>query len=446
MSRPRQSIRWQPLGMKRGVFFDFDSTLTTPIKLPRFHRHAVADRPDIFASMTSEEIIANFGGRQRIARLATLFRSLAETGTELFIVSIGFRDSCIIPHLRAVGLAKFFLAENIYGQDSEALRSREFAKGRLIASLMTERGWEPNEVLFIDDSARHVEGAASVCEVLKVSGRGLSEAELEAIAVICQEGHVASDGHVVSAAGATVPWRLRADEGVPEAVVAVGAWRVIEVPAEKVRAAADSSPLAAQRRVMDKSPMISRRTAEASPMAAPSRRAVDASPPGMGRRALDASPSASRQSVDLSPLASKRAADASPFCMSRRAVDSSPRASQPVADSSPPTSKRTKDASPFCMPLRAADASPLASRRAVDASSPVSQQTTDASPAACQPAAEASTPAPRRMVASPLASRQTVDGLPMASRHISMPASRRTSRGGSQPARSAADSSPPAFR
>jgi len=274
--------------MKRGIFFDFDSTITTPIKVPRFHRHAVADRPDIFSNMTGEEIVANFGGRQRIARLAGLFRSLSDAGAELFIVSIGLRDSCILPHLRAVGLAKFFPSDNVYGQDSEALRSRDFAKGRLIASLMAERGWEANDALFIDDSARHVEGAASICEVLKVGGRGLSEAELEAIGVICHEGHAGGLGNPVCDLAEntrrTAPtWRLQADEEVPEAAVAVGVWRVAEAPTERV--CVDASPPANHRKLVDRSPLNAKQTVMESPPAtagAPMRRAQHDASPGQG--------------------------------------------------------------------------------------------------------------------------------------------------------------------
>merc|ERR1719215_1549801 len=91
---------------KRGIFFDFDSTLTTPIKLSRFQRVAIADRPEIFSPMTSEGLISNFGGRSRLQQLSDLFQSLQEVGCELYIVSIGLRDACIIPHLKALGLVK----------------------------------------------------------------------------------------------------------------------------------------------------------------------------------------------------------------------------------------------------------------------------------------------------------------------------------------------------
>ena len=52
---------------------------TTPIKLPRFHRHAIADSPEIFTSMTPQEILANFGGRQRLQRLGKLLQAKSLT-------------------------------------------------------------------------------------------------------------------------------------------------------------------------------------------------------------------------------------------------------------------------------------------------------------------------------------------------------------------------------
>lgn len=176
---------------KRGVFFDFDSTITTPIKIQRFHRHAIADRVDIFSAMTGEEIVANFGGRQRLQRLVELFGVLREAGCELFIVSIGFRDS-IIPHLKAVGLIKFFSLENIYGQDSPGMQTFNCAKGRLIATIMSERGWGPEDALFIDDSAKHIDAAVGVCDLLHVAGRGLSNAELDWIRAVACAGDAAA--------------------------------------------------------------------------------------------------------------------------------------------------------------------------------------------------------------------------------------------------------------
>ncbi|CAE7527289.1 unnamed protein product [Symbiodinium natans] len=85
--------------------------------------------------MTPQEILANFGGRPRLARMRQLFEELTKMGCELFIVSIGFRDTCILPHLQAVGLEQFFKPENVFGQDSRALQERGFVKGRPLPRL-----------------------------------------------------------------------------------------------------------------------------------------------------------------------------------------------------------------------------------------------------------------------------------------------------------------------
>jgi len=176
--------------MKRGVFFDFDSTITTPIKLHRFKRHAIADQPQIFASMSAEEIVSNFGGRLRVPRLSALFKGLADGGTDLYIVSLGFRDSCIFPHLRAVGLSKYIQEEHIFGQDIETFQLHKFVKADLIAEIMSQRGWSPVECLFVDDTLKHVEIAAArgLCDVVKVAGKGLSPCEMDAVLAIGTQG------------------------------------------------------------------------------------------------------------------------------------------------------------------------------------------------------------------------------------------------------------------
>ncbi|CAE8697135.1 unnamed protein product, partial [Polarella glacialis] len=193
--------------------------------------HAVADRPEIFADMTPEEILANFGGRKRLARLSQLFQDLAAGGCELFIVSIGFRDS-ILPHLTAVGLVRHFRPENVFGQDSEALRCRGFVKGRLISDIMADpsRLWSPQDALFVDDCAAHIEAAASVCEVLRVVGNGLSAAELDAVEAIARRGPLIETAGLL--ADPSRLWRLSPDEatlgaGCPSAA---GAWFVVVEP------------------------------------------------------------------------------------------------------------------------------------------------------------------------------------------------------------------------
>lgn len=180
------------------------------------HRGSPAD----LADSGLKEILANFGGRQRLQRLGRLLQALTEAGCELFIVSIGFRDSCILPHLHATGLAQYFHTENVYGQDSRELQDRGFVKGRLIADIMADpkRGWAPQDALFVDDSVRHVESAAENCEVIRVQGNGLSVLELDAIEAVAR-GHRSAEG-----------WRLHPDEAVAalkQRPSVQGAWYVI---------------------------------------------------------------------------------------------------------------------------------------------------------------------------------------------------------------------------
>ena len=113
MSRPSAPIK--------AIFLDFDSTISTPTFLHRAQVWAVADNVKLFHSMSEQEIIANFGGAERIAALTSLLSDLETAGVRLHIISIGHKVA-IVPHLRAVGLLRFFAEENIWGQDCPELR------------------------------------------------------------------------------------------------------------------------------------------------------------------------------------------------------------------------------------------------------------------------------------------------------------------------------------
>lgn len=63
------------------------------------------------------------------------------------------------------------------------MRNFSCEKGRLIATTMSQRGWGVGDVLFVDDSARHIDLAVGICELLHVAGRGLSDAEIDLIRV-----------------------------------------------------------------------------------------------------------------------------------------------------------------------------------------------------------------------------------------------------------------------
>lgn len=168
----------------KALVLDFDSTISTPTFLTRVDSWAVADNQPLFASMSNEEILANFGGPRRIAKLAALLEALQAAGVRLHIISIGFR-AAFVPHLQKVGLLRFFKVADIYGQDSPELRGVSFVKGKLIATLMAsaESGaWCFDDVLFVDDSQEHIDKAARVCKTLLVpGGGGMTDTEFEAI-------------------------------------------------------------------------------------------------------------------------------------------------------------------------------------------------------------------------------------------------------------------------
>eukprot|EP00658_Telonema_sp_P-2_P069103 TRINITY_DN58190_c0_g1_i1.p3 TRINITY_DN58190_c0_g1~~TRINITY_DN58190_c0_g1_i1.p3 ORF type:complete len:130 (+),score=32.15 TRINITY_DN58190_c0_g1_i1:156-545(+) len=127
-------------GQVRGLVLDFDSTISCPTFLDRLGKWAIADNLAVFAAMTLDEIVANFGGRQRVEALARFLEGICAAGVELFIISIGHK-AAIVPHLQAVGLAGWFDdGARVVGQDCAELREVEFVKGRLIARLVESRG------------------------------------------------------------------------------------------------------------------------------------------------------------------------------------------------------------------------------------------------------------------------------------------------------------------
>ena len=94
------------MGIK-ALVLDFDSTISTPTFLQRVNQWAVADNVTLFDSMSTEERIANFGGKERIAQLASCLGDLKAASVELFIISIGYK-AAFVPHLQSVGLLSFF--------------------------------------------------------------------------------------------------------------------------------------------------------------------------------------------------------------------------------------------------------------------------------------------------------------------------------------------------
>eukprot|EP00927_Polykrikos_kofoidii_P051901 TRINITY_DN45679_c0_g1_i1.p1 TRINITY_DN45679_c0_g1~~TRINITY_DN45679_c0_g1_i1.p1 ORF type:complete len:324 (-),score=45.77 TRINITY_DN45679_c0_g1_i1:397-1284(-) len=184
-AQPLVRIASPPPPLKACVVFDFDSTLTSPVPMPRLGgSYVIADRPELMSALTDEEVFVNFGGAQRVARLKSLLEAMTNAGVAIFIVSLGLKRA-ILPHLAIIGLARVFRPDRVFGQDTNELRSRDFVKGKLIKEvIMDPKGWGYRDVLFVDDSEQHIRDASQICECLHVppgKAHGINEDHLAAI-------------------------------------------------------------------------------------------------------------------------------------------------------------------------------------------------------------------------------------------------------------------------
>ena len=167
----------------RALFLDFDSTISRPQFIQRLNQWAVADKIQVFKAMSEAEIVANFGGAERIGALADMLAAMTGASVELYIISIGMK-AAFLPHLEAVGLSRFFADANVFGQDCSELRSVGFVKARLIRQLMDARGYKPADALFVDDSFDHISATeeSGTCRTLHVAGGGgMQPRDLDAI-------------------------------------------------------------------------------------------------------------------------------------------------------------------------------------------------------------------------------------------------------------------------
>eukprot|EP00929_Paragymnodinium_shiwhaense_P119077 TRINITY_DN90962_c0_g1_i1.p1 TRINITY_DN90962_c0_g1~~TRINITY_DN90962_c0_g1_i1.p1 ORF type:complete len:471 (-),score=72.53 TRINITY_DN90962_c0_g1_i1:97-1509(-) len=171
-----------PVLAHAAVFFDFDSTLSTPRYLERAKDYALADRPQLCASLTRPEVLSNFGGSGRVARLHALLQRLSARGVALFVVAKGYTEA-IRHQLGTVGLGRFFPNGHIFGQDSEDLIQAQHHKAVLIQRLMGLNSWPEDCVLFVDDDENHVNLCREMgaCRTLLVRGEGISLEEMERI-------------------------------------------------------------------------------------------------------------------------------------------------------------------------------------------------------------------------------------------------------------------------
>jgi len=160
-------------GPLRAVLFDFDATLTTLFEL-QAHR-LFPKRGDSGAIDVAWLRDKGFGGESRILRLGATLQAIAASGAELHIVS--FADRAVIVRALAILGALHFFCDRIVGW--QELGGAYTSKGPFIKSLMLEKEWKRDEVLFVDDQERNVEDVRGLCLTHQTWGCGLCAEELD---------------------------------------------------------------------------------------------------------------------------------------------------------------------------------------------------------------------------------------------------------------------------
>jgi hypothetical protein len=168
--RKKRKVQKGPL---RAVLFDFDATLTL---LDGLEEHRLFPKLGgsgaIDVTWLREKA---FGGEGRIHRLGATLQTLAASGAELHIVSLA--DRMVIVRALAILGALHFFCDRIIGW--QELGSPYNSKAPYIKTLMEEKNWLHDEVLFVDDQERNLEEACGLCLTHRTWGRGLCVEELE---------------------------------------------------------------------------------------------------------------------------------------------------------------------------------------------------------------------------------------------------------------------------
>lgn len=176
--------------MARLLALDFDCTLAA---------REINFDADLWADMR----VAGFGGVDRVQALDALFSELSDRGVELAIVSYNSSAVCR-KALRAVGLARHFPPDRVFGSDTFCTTSSvrnspasPVAPGRWRKDLLIEQlllsplGISADALLFVDDDASHIADVAQSlpsAQTLLLSpaehcetAQGIQGAQMEAI-------------------------------------------------------------------------------------------------------------------------------------------------------------------------------------------------------------------------------------------------------------------------
>lgn len=160
------------------VFYDFDQTIS------KLHLYERLDGGDTAAleKLTDHELIAVFGGEDRVAALHTHFSLLRSANITMGIVSMNY-VTVIKKALDRIGrLGQFFCAESIIGRDSDIMRQANNNKGDVISQLMQRNGIGYDQALFVDDSAQNIKQAQGICSTMRVSAqRGMDAGNMRDI-------------------------------------------------------------------------------------------------------------------------------------------------------------------------------------------------------------------------------------------------------------------------
>jgi hypothetical protein len=133
-------------GARRLVVFDFDRTLAADEVSTWIEREHMVDRA--------------FGGRERVAMLASMLGALADAGVALAICSVNSRE-VIRGALDAAGLLPLFSVDRLVVRDRADFIRNGSLKSRVIANtILGSLGASEATLLFVDDDSNHVRDVA----------------------------------------------------------------------------------------------------------------------------------------------------------------------------------------------------------------------------------------------------------------------------------------------
>jgi hypothetical protein len=132
----------------KAVVFDFDRCLTIMMYIRR-HASWAHSASGLWADLTDEEKLGNFGDEARHNIMAMMMETLEREGIMLHIISMS-EKKMFMPALKLVGWDKFFPDERVWGKDSPEMPNGANPKLQLLASVMQKAGWKRDEVLVLE--------------------------------------------------------------------------------------------------------------------------------------------------------------------------------------------------------------------------------------------------------------------------------------------------------